>query len=153
MSYLIQYATEADAPALARINTQSFQNRRLLAEVFPQTSASTLQDYKAIVAMKHLANPQMHVLKVTDGEIAGYARWLIPEALGFGQTLPVLSEQAALAAKDPVPFAPRPMNEDIYSAFKGLLEAARKRHTTDQDMGKCLPRIKPGSSLKSKALR
>lgn len=87
--------------------------------------------------MEYLVNPQMHVLKIADtasGEIVGYGRWLIPESLGFGTSVPDLSEQAKAAAQDPKAFAPRPMNEALLAAFRGLLNQTRKRHATEQDM-------------------
>lgn len=140
MRYLVQYATETDAPALGRVNVQSFQTRQLLAEIFPQVSQPTLQVYKAIVSMKHLADPQTHVLKITDpgssGDITGYCRWYIPESLGFGASLPALSEKAALAARDPLVYAPRPMNQEVFSTFKKILADSRKKYTTEKDMSK-----------------
>lgn len=87
--------------------------------------------------MKHLANPEMHVLKMTDpstGEIIGYSRWFIPKSLG-GETIPQMSEKAQEIARDPVVFAPRPMNEALYGAFRQLLETSRKRFVKDEDMG------------------
>ncbi|KAJ5569489.1 uncharacterized protein N7459_008919 [Penicillium hispanicum] len=136
MAFPIEYATEADAPALAHVNILSFQTRGLLFEVFPDASQARLMDYKAVYAMKHFANPQTHVLKLNDptsGELIGYGRWHIPESLA-GHSLPALSEQNQEAARDPTVFAPRPMNEALYTAFRELLEGARKRHTTEQDM-------------------
>ncbi|KAJ5780096.1 Acyl-CoA N-acyltransferase [Penicillium paradoxum] len=132
---LIQYATEADGPGLAKINVQSFLGRRLLEEVFPGTSQARMQEYKGIVAMKHLATPNTHVLKIHDpasGELVAYSRWHLPDS--FGQSLVPLSDQAALFAKDPLPYAPQPMNEEIFRAFKKLLEDSRKRYTTENDM-------------------
>jgi len=137
MAYEIGYATEADAPALARINVESFQGRGLLNTIFPEASEARLQEYKAIYAMKHLANPQMHVVKVTDpasGEIVGYGRWLIPASVDSASQ-PALSEQAQVFAQDPVRFCPQPMNEALYAEFRRLLEESRKKHTTDQDLG------------------
>lgn len=138
MAYQIEYATEADAPALARINVKSFQGQGILNDVFPEAGEARLMDYKAIYATRHLANPQMHVLKVTDpanGEIVGYGRWLIPASVDFAASQPALSEQAQVFAQDPTRFFPRPMNEALYAEFRRLLEDYRKKHTTDQDMG------------------
>ncbi|OGE53953.1 hypothetical protein PENARI_c007G02783 [Penicillium arizonense] len=135
--HLIQYAVEADAPGLARINVESFLGRRLFAEVFPTSSVPQMSEYKTKVGMKHLADPNMHVLKIHDeasGELVAYSRWLIPEALGYGPTVPTLSEQAVAFAKDPVAYAPRPMKEEVYNAFKQMLENARKRYTTENDI-------------------
>ncbi|OQE34634.1 hypothetical protein PENCOP_c016G02005 [Penicillium coprophilum] len=133
--YLIQYATEADGPGLAKVNVQSFQGRRLLEEVFPEASLTRVQEYKIIVGMKHLANPNMHVLKIHDpvsGDLATYSRWQFPAS--FGPSLVTLSEEAAFLAKDPIPHAPQPMNVGLASAFKKLLEEARKRYTTENDI-------------------
>lgn len=141
MAYQVQYAEEADAPSLAQINTLSFEGRGLLSQFFPETSPAALEAYKSMYAMKHLANPQMHVLKVTDpdsGAIVGYGRWHIPESLYPRSNLPVLSEKAQEAAKDPLQFAPRPMNEALFAAFRGLLEESRKKHMRDNDMSKTL---------------
>ncbi|KAJ6150635.1 Acyl-CoA N-acyltransferase [Penicillium samsonianum] len=132
---LIKYATEADGPGLAKVNVQSFQSRRLLEELFPEASLTRMQEYKIIVGMKHLANPNMHVLKIHDpvsGDLATYSRWQFPAS--FGPSLVTLSEKAALLAKDPIPHAPRPMNEGVFNAFKKLLEDGRKRYTTDNDI-------------------
>lgn len=141
MAYCIEYAAEADAPALAHINTLSFRHRGFLGNVFPEASQATLEGYKSVYTMKHLANPQMHVLKIADpasGEVVGYGRWLIPESLGFGSSVPVLGEQAMAAARDPTALAPRPMNESLYAAFRGLLEESRRKHATERDMSRSL---------------
>lgn len=140
MAYRIQYAEESDAPSLAQINTLSFAGRGLLAQVFPESPQDELKGYKSIYTMKHLANPQMHVLKITDptsGTTVGYARWHIPESLSPRTNLPVLSEKAQEAARDPFQFMPRPRNEALYGAFRGMLEESRKKHVTEKDMSKC----------------
>lgn len=142
MAYQIEYAEESDAPALAHINTLSFQDRGLLSQVFPETTQAALEAYKSIYTMKHLASPQMHVLKVADpasGITVGYARWHIPESLSPRTNPPVLSEQAQEAARDPSQFAPRPMNEALMAGFWGLLQESRKKHVTEKDMSKDLP--------------
>lgn len=141
MAYQAQYAEEADAPFLAQINTLSFEGRGLLSQVFPETSQAALEAYKSKYAMKHLADPQMHVLKVADpdsGTIVGYGRWHIPESLCPRSNLPVLSEKAQEAAKDPFQFAPQPMNEALFAAFRRLLEESRKKYVRENDMGKAL---------------
>jgi hypothetical protein len=141
MAYQIQYAEESDAPALAQINTLSFQGRGLLSQVFPEASQDALEAYKSMYTMKHLANPQMHVLKVADpasGTTVGYARWHIPESLSPRTNVPVLSKKAQEAARDPFQFAPRPMNEALMAGFRGLLEESRKKHVTEKDMSKDL---------------
>lgn len=138
MAYPIEYATEADAPALARINIESFRRQGILNDIFPEAGEATLTEYKAIYATKHLANPQMHVLKVTDpvnGEVVGYGRWLIPASVDFAASQPALSEQGQVFAQDPTRFFPRPMNEALFAEFRRLLEYYRKKHTTDDDMG------------------
>lgn len=142
--YRIEYATETDGPGLAKINVESFQGRRSLGECFPEASQTRLQEYKAVVAMKHLANPNMHVLKIHDpasGELVAYTRWRLPSS--FDLSVVPLTEQAALYAKDPVPYAPRPMNEDVFHAFKKLLEESRRRYTTEDDMRKWAPGVCP----------
>jgi hypothetical protein len=142
MAFQILYAEESDAPSLAKINTLSFQGRGFLSQVFPETTQEGLQAYKSIYTMKHLANPQLHVLKVADptcGTTVGYARWHIPESLYPRTNLPVLSEQAQEAARDFLQFTPRPMNEQLYGAFRGLLEECRKKHLTEKDMSKYSP--------------
>lgn len=138
MNPRIEYATEADGPGLANVNIISFRHQGLLQMIFPEASEERLGEYKAVYSMKHLANPEMHVLKLVEpatGEIIGYSRWHIPKAL-VGETLPVLSEKAQEAARDFKALAPRPMNEEMYAAFRQLLETSRKRFTTEQDMGK-----------------
>lgn len=138
MAYQIEYATEADAPALARINIESFRGQGILNDIFPEASEARLMDYKAIYATRHLANPQMHVLKVIDpanGEIVGYGRWSIPASVDFAASQPALSEQSQGFAQDYTRFFPQPMNEALYAEFRRLLEDNRKKHTTDEDMG------------------
>ncbi|KAJ5618376.1 hypothetical protein N7528_007019 [Penicillium herquei] len=137
MAYEIEYATEQDAPELGLINNDSFQSRMILGAIFPESSQPTLRAYKAIHVMKHLVNPETHVLKATDptsGAIVGYGRWHIPAVLGVTPNVPGLSDQAQTYAKDPVAFAPEPMNREIYAAFRAMLEEGRKRHTTERDM-------------------
>lgn len=139
MAYQVQYAEEGDAASLAQINTISFEGRGLLSQVFPGSSQAALEAYKSMYTMKHLANPRMHVLKVADpdsGAVVGYGRWHIPESLCPRTNLPVLSEKAQEAAKDPFQFAPHPMNEALFAAFRGLLEESRKKHVTENDMSK-----------------
>jgi hypothetical protein len=136
--HLIQYAVEADGPGLAQVNVKSFEGRLLLPLMFPTVSVPRLIEYKTKVGMKHLANPEMHVLKIHDeasGELVAYSRWMIPEALGYGPTVATLSEEAIAFAKDPVSYAPQPMREDIFNAFKQILEKARKQYTTKDDIG------------------
>ncbi|KAJ6177672.1 hypothetical protein N7519_008133 [Penicillium mononematosum] len=119
---LIKYATEPDGPGLAKVNVQSFQGRRYLQEVFPGATLSRVQEYKIVVGMKHLANPNMHVLKIHDpvsGELATYSRWQFPAS--FGPSLVPLSEKAVFLAKDPIPHAPQQMNKGVFNAFKKLL--------------------------------
>ncbi|CAG8897191.1 unnamed protein product [Penicillium egyptiacum] len=142
---LIKYATEADGPGLAKVNVQSFQGRRHFEEVFPGATLSRMQEYKIVVGMKHLANPNMHVLKIHDpvsGELATYSRWQFPAS--FGPSLVTLSEKAAFFAKDTIPHAPRPMNEGVFNAFKKLLEDSRKRYTTENDISKWPPNPRQG---------
>ncbi|KAJ5784273.1 uncharacterized protein N7503_009485 [Penicillium pulvis] len=137
MSYQVAYATEQDAVGLGCINNDSFQTRLMLSAMFPETDEPTLRTYKSYQAMKHLANPEAHVVKITDptsGAVVGYGRWLIPAVLGVPPNVPELSEQAQIYAKDPVAFAPQPMNASVYAAFRALLDAGRKRYTTDRDM-------------------
>lgn len=135
MHHQIEYADEADAPGLARINTLSFDSP-VLPNMFPGSSQATLQAYKAKYTMKHLASPTTHVLKMADpasGEIVAYGRWHIPEVLA-GTSVPTLSESALVAARDPLQFAPQPMNQSLFTAFRSMLEEARQRHTTERDM-------------------
>ena len=146
MEYKVEYGNEQDAPALGRINNDSFQSRLLLPALFPQASQSELWDYKAIHVMKHLANPETHLVKVVDpssGEVVGYGRWHIPEVLGVRPYIPDLSEQAKIYAKDPVAFAPQPMNQELYTGFRALLNEGRQRNTTDRDMSRWSPQILP----------
>ena len=44
--HLIQYAVEADAPGLARVNVESFLGRNLFAEVFPTSSVPRMRNIK-----------------------------------------------------------------------------------------------------------
>ncbi|KAJ6014187.1 hypothetical protein N7540_008778 [Penicillium herquei] len=137
MTYQIEYAAEQDAPELGILNVDSFNARIIFPAMFPGSTQSTLHAYKAIHVMKHLANPETHVLKATDptsGAIVGYGRWHVPAVLGVTPNVPELSEQAQTYAKDPVAFAPEPMNREVYTAFRAMLEEGRKRHTTERDM-------------------
>lgn len=141
MEYLIEPAEETDAAALAHINVLSFQHQGLLSHVFPEANQDTLEAYKSMYAFKHLANPSMHVLKIVDPAsdvIVGYARWLIPDSLGHGTSKPALSENASVIARDPLAYAPKPMNEALYNSFRNLLEQSRQKHTTEKDMSESL---------------
>lgn len=144
MSYPIEYVTESDAPVLGEINNLAFGNRLMLPRMFPSVSPSILSEYKAKNVMKHLANPETHVLKVSDpatGQIVGYSRWHFPTQLGIPPVVPPLSEQAQEYAKDPVVFAPESMRKDVYTAFKTLLEETRKRNVTEKDMSESLSKL------------
>ena len=137
MSFQLEYATEQDAKELGVINNDSFNGRLMLPCMFPDVSQSAIQAYKSIHVMKHLANPDTHLLKATDpktGKIVGYGRWHIPTVLGVPPVTPELSEQAKEYAKDPLPYAPQAMNMLVYRSFRGMLEKARKAHTTEKDM-------------------
>ncbi|KAJ6086292.1 hypothetical protein N7486_010573 [Penicillium sp. IBT 16267x] len=137
MSYQVEYATEQDAVGLGCINNDSFQTRLMLSAMFPETDEPSLRTYKSYQTMKHLANPETHVVKITDptsGAVVGYGRWHIPAILGVPPNVPELSDQAQIYAKDPVAFAPQPMNTEVYAAFRSLLDEGRKRYTTERDM-------------------
>lgn len=139
MSYQVEYATEQDAVGLGCINNDSFQSRLMLSAMFPETDGPSLRIYKSYQTMKHLASPEAHVVKVTDptsGAVVGYGRWQVPTVLGVPPNIPELSEQAQIYAKDPVAFAPQPMNANVYAAFRALLDVGRKKYTTDRDMSK-----------------
>jgi hypothetical protein len=132
--HLIQYATEADGPALAKVNVQSFQSRLLLGAVWPESDQNTIQEFKIHVGMRHLANPNMHVVKIHNdsGELVTYSRWQFPASLGESHV--TLSDEAALILKNIDAYTPRPMNETVYKAFKQLLAEARERHTRPDDI-------------------
>ncbi|KAJ5172058.1 hypothetical protein N7492_004651 [Penicillium capsulatum] len=136
MHYQIEYASETDAPGLGKTNALAFAGGSVFNNVFPGSSSSALMTHKARYAMKHLADPTTHVLKVIDpptGEIVGYGRWHIPTAL-TGTSVPALSTQGQAAAQDPLHCAPRPMNEALFAAFRDMLKSGRARHTTEKDM-------------------
>lgn len=137
-SFHIRYATESDSPALSHINVEAFAGSGFLSNTFPSASHESLEAFKAIIALKHMANPKMHVLGMIDletSEMQGSCRWLIPAGIGWDRDAPPLSEEGASAIEDPTRFAPRPMNEAVYGAFKRLLEEMRKKHTTEDDFG------------------
>lgn len=131
----IEYAKEADAPALAKINVEAFQGRLLLGQVFPESTQSMLQVYKTHAIMKYLVDPDIHVVKTyhDDGELVAYARWQLPAC--YGQSQATLSEQAALSAQDPMVYAPKPMNTEAFAAFREYLDEGRQKYTTEDDMG------------------
>ncbi|EPS31099.1 hypothetical protein PDE_06054 [Penicillium oxalicum 114-2] len=138
--YQIRYATEADMPELCEINYSSFKQYRFRSAVFPESDPPTLKRFKALNGMKQIANPEMHVVAVTDsttGHILGYARWFIPEILGVPPHTCCLSEEGAAqaaAAESPLTHAPRPMNEGLFFAPRKLLAGTRKRHTMARDI-------------------
>lgn len=139
--YQVRYATEADMPGLCEINYASFKKYRFRSAVFPESDPATLKDFKALNGMKQIANPEMHVITVTDsttGHVVAYARWFIPEILGVPPHTCNLSEKGAAqvaAAESPLIHAPRPMNEGLFFAPRKLLAGARKRHTIARDIG------------------
>lgn len=140
----IRYATEADVPALCKVNILSFHKRRFFAAMFPEADVNALANFQEFNAMKHMADPHVHMLTVDDpanSEIhIAYGRWMIPDTLGFHQSVCDLSEKgaemAATAISNPLLYAPQPRNEALFVAFKNMLAEARKKHTTDRDMGK-----------------
>jgi hypothetical protein len=136
--HLIQYATESDGPALAKVNVRAFQHRLLLGAVFPESSQTMLEEYKVHVGMKHLANPNMHVIKIHNHEeLVAYSRWQFPASLGESRV--TLSEQAAVSAQNPLAFAPKPMNEAPMASFKKILQDARKKYTKEDDIRELTP--------------
>jgi hypothetical protein len=143
MNPRIRYALETDVPGLCKVNVISFQMRRFPYAMFPEADVHTIQEFMAFGSLKHLADPQMHVLTADDlttNEIIAYARWRIPDVLGFYQSLCKLSkngsERAAIAVSDPFLHAPRPCNEAIFNALKKMMDEARKKHTTGRDISK-----------------
>lgn len=130
----IEYANEADGPALAKINVEAFQDRLLLGQVFPESTQSMLQVYKTHRIMGYLADPNIHVVKTyhDDGELVAYARWHLPAC--YGQSQATLSEQAALSAQDSTVYAPKPMNTEAFAAFRKYLDEGREKYTTEDDM-------------------
>ncbi|KAJ5484189.1 hypothetical protein N7539_005985 [Penicillium diatomitis] len=137
MAFQIQYAEEHDAPALARINILSFETQGLLQALFPGAETPALELHKANNYMKHLANRQMHVVKVTDpltGELVGNARWQLPEAIWPRDQTPALSEKAQEIAQDPMRLAPRPRNEALLAGFRTMLEHHRKKYLGETDL-------------------
>ena len=142
MSYPVQYAEEGDARALARINLLSFESQGLLQQIFYEADSAALELHKANNCIKHLTNRQMHVLKVADphtGEVVGYARWQLPEALWPRDEIPVLSQEGQEIAQDIMRLAPRPMNEALFTAFRSLLEQCRKKYLAENDIGEWAP--------------
>lgn len=137
----VRYATESDVPALCKLNVLGFQNRRSRAAIFPSSDLITLQDFKELNSMKQLSNPEMHVVLTTDPAtdlVVSYARWLIPDSLGFHQHKCVLSQRGAslaAAADSPMEYAPRPINEELYIANRLLYANIRKKHVTGRDIG------------------
>ncbi|KAJ5923833.1 hypothetical protein N7466_008020 [Penicillium verhagenii] len=147
MTYQVEYATEADALGLGRVNNDSFQDRLMLSAMFPETDQPTLRTYKSFHIMKHLTAPETHVLKITDpttGTIIGYGRWVIPTVLGIPPNVPELSEEAQIYAKDPVAFAPQPFKPEVYQGFRAVLQEGQKKHTTDRDIHLDLLATLPG---------
>ena len=133
----LRYATEADAPALAAVNSDAFSSAGFFANSFPQAAPASLRPMKAANACKHLANPRVHVLAGCDpvsDEIIAYCRWEIPLGLGYDRDVVPLSEEGQQAMADPIRFAPRPMNEKVYHAFKAMIHEKRKQHTTEDDI-------------------
>lgn len=133
----IRYATEADAPDLATVNTDAFSSAGFFTNAFPQATPDSLRPLKGANAFKHLANPRMHVLAGCDpvsSEIIAYCRWVLPLGVGYDREVVPLSEEGQQAMADPIRLAPRPMNEKVYHAFKAMIEEKRKQHTTEDDI-------------------
>lgn len=140
---LIRYAVEADVPGLSRVNFLSFRKTRFNVAMFREADEPTTTEFMAFDVLKHLSDPETHVLVVNDPgtkETIATARWVFPHALGFDESLCTLSgkgaEWAHIAKSDPLRHAPQPCNEAVFDAFKKMMHDARKKHTTDRDMGK-----------------
>lgn len=135
----IRYACEGDTPGLSKINIDAFSNTgKFITNTFPGASRDSLIVYKGAVAVKHLADPKKHVLaavELSTGEIVGYTRWEIPRGIGYDHDMPPLSEKGTYALENQMEFAPKPMNEELYNAFKRFLEQKRKQFATDDDLG------------------
>lgn len=136
----IKYATESDADAIGKIHTLSFLNSPFTVNAFPNAGVTDLQRFHRVGAFKHMANPQMHILagvEPTTGEIVGYSRWLIPTAVPVGYNREqevILSDEARAAAADQLQFAPKTMNERVWTAFRSMIEERRKAYVRDGDM-------------------
>ncbi|RMJ25796.1 hypothetical protein PHISP_03355 [Aspergillus sp. HF37] len=133
----IRYASEADRPVLGAINVEAFASSGFLPNTFPQAGRDGLRAFKGAMSLKHLADPKTHVLVATEpesGTVVGYCRWVIPQGIGYDCQPEPLSDEGAAAVADPMQFAPRPMNEGVYNAFKSTLEEKRKEHATDDDL-------------------
>ena len=85
MMWQIQYATEADMPALCEINYVSFKSCRFRSAFFFQSDAAVLREFKSLNGMKQLANPAMHIIKIDDpatGHTVGMSGSLSPRYSG-----------------------------------------------------------------------
>lgn len=132
---LLRYASESDRAGLANVNIGAFEGSLFLTNTFPQASPEGLRFFKGVMALRHLADPAVHVLVTVDdaNAVLGYCRWKIPRGIGYDQEPVPLSQEGSASLEEPFRFAPRPMNEDMYNGFKRLMEETRKRHTTEDD--------------------
>lgn len=141
MPTTIRYASEADRPVLGAINVEAFASSGFLPNTFPHATPDGLVAFKGAMSLKHLASPKTHVLVATDpdsGTVVGYCRWVIPQGIGYDCEPEPLSDEGKAALADPMQFAPRPMNDGVYNAFKSTLEEKRKEHATDDDLSMSL---------------
>lgn len=137
MTVQIKYATEADVADIATLNVKSFLHTQMYNNAFPNASFDSLFAYKQARAFEKLAGGQ-HIAVGIDpatANVVACARWVIPPALGYGDTAVELSDTAAAAGQNPGLFAPKEMNHAVMKGFMGLLYGKRAVYVEDKDIG------------------
>ncbi|KAF7596891.1 hypothetical protein BBP40_011936 [Aspergillus hancockii] len=145
----IRYATEADAPALARVSSTAMGQLPFYCHAFPGASEESMQRFETISFLKFIANPEVHVLCGVDaqnGEIIAVSRWTVPSSLGYEQPAAVkqMSEEALEKVAKHMDYAPRPMNEAVFEGFRRMFAESRKKRCRADDILLDLLCILPG---------
>jgi hypothetical protein len=145
MNINIRYATEADAPAIAKLNIICFQNTPFSRNVYRGIDQLSAIPMKIARCYNKFSDPRMHLLVATDpasNAILGCARWGIPDANRSENEMPVLSDEARALAAQTV--RPAGMNAACYEAGLKLLEETRGRHVREDDVGEFFSAIDHG---------
>ncbi|KAF7139681.1 hypothetical protein CNMCM5793_007332 [Aspergillus hiratsukae] len=134
MNMTIRYATETDAPAIAKLNIICFQHTPFSRNVYRGIDQLSAIPMKLARCYDKLSDPKMHLLVATDpttNQILGCARWVIPAPEGQRSEIVLSDEARAMAA---APARPAGMNVAVYEAGLKLLEETRGRHVREDDI-------------------
>jgi hypothetical protein len=135
----IRYATEADASALARVSAVAMGQLAFYLHAFSGASEDSVQRFETISFLRHMANPEVHVLcgvDIASGEIIAVSRWTVPSSLQYEQPPEAmeLSEEALKMVANYMDYAPRPMNDAVFAGFRRMFAESRRKWCRTDDI-------------------